>query len=289
MRDMTTIHKPNLTPTYESVEVGPPLAQEYLKRNISNRAVRYGTVVAYTKAMTMGRWIANGPPITFDTNGNLIDGQHRLLAIIKSGITIRMMVCRYAPPESAKVIDTGMIKRMGDVMPMDDSTVVYGSMRYLMAYESGIARRPCSKLQPWEAEDILARHPILPHFGRVGRRVGAQLGKGGLTAAPAAFLCYLIGAVRSEQSERFLIQLETGVDLEEGSPVLAFRRAMMSGNTFRNKNHSIAISAVARGIMAWNAFRAERSLTKIVWQGGRFPQADGSPVRVGVAIEDEEG
>jgi hypothetical protein len=38
--------------------------------------------------MTNGEWVFDGTPISFDKYGNLLNGQHRLSSVIKSGSNI---------------------------------------------------------------------------------------------------------------------------------------------------------------------------------------------------------
>jgi len=87
-------------------EVTPMVAKELLGLNNGNfRKVDKNRVLAYAKAMKNGKWKLNGATIV--TNGTmLLDGQHRLLAVIKSGVTIRSIVVRGLDAD-AMTIDRG--------------------------------------------------------------------------------------------------------------------------------------------------------------------------------------
>lgn len=74
------------------VEVSPELAKEWLKSNTFNRKVSQSTVNRYARDMASGNWRLNHQGIAFDGQGVLVDGQHRLEAISKSGATVRIMV-----------------------------------------------------------------------------------------------------------------------------------------------------------------------------------------------------
>ena len=78
-------------------DIGPAKAREYMKLNINNP--RGGTmsrsvIKSYAEDMKAGLWQLNGEPIVFDEDGFLKDGQHRLAAILMSGVTIRTVVIR---------------------------------------------------------------------------------------------------------------------------------------------------------------------------------------------------
>lgn len=75
--------------------ITPKIAEEYLFQNKNNyRPLKRSVVNRYAEDMKNGRWEMNGETITFDENGVLKNGQHRLAAIVKSGITVEMVVVR---------------------------------------------------------------------------------------------------------------------------------------------------------------------------------------------------
>lgn len=75
--------------------ITPKLALAYLAKNLKrNRPVSAATVASYTAEMQHGHWLLTHQGIAFDDAGHLIDGQHRLHAIVKSGVTVDMAVTR---------------------------------------------------------------------------------------------------------------------------------------------------------------------------------------------------
>ena len=74
------------------VTVTSEIAKKMLEKNKENRAVNKARVTQYSKAMQEGRWIENGQPVILSSDGFLVDGQHRLTAIIKADATIEMLV-----------------------------------------------------------------------------------------------------------------------------------------------------------------------------------------------------
>lgn len=72
--------------------VTPALAKIWLYQNKNNRAIRKHIVDNYAEQMKDGKWDLTGQGITFDENGDLIDGQHRLNAIIKSNTPVEMLI-----------------------------------------------------------------------------------------------------------------------------------------------------------------------------------------------------
>ena len=76
-------------------EITPKMAKEYLANNCEyNRRVNDRRVAIYAEDMKAGEWQLNGEAIQFNKHGILINGQHRLNAIIRAGIPVKMMVVR---------------------------------------------------------------------------------------------------------------------------------------------------------------------------------------------------
>lgn len=74
-------------------DISPAKANIYLAAKVVNRPISQGVVSAYVRDMISGKFALTHQGIAFFDDGTLADGEHRLLAIIKSGITVKMVVC----------------------------------------------------------------------------------------------------------------------------------------------------------------------------------------------------
>lgn len=103
------------------VSVTPKLAVEYLTRNASNRRVRPGHINALSAVMTAGQFQSTHQGIALNTKGEVVDGQHRLMAIVKSGVTVKMPVAYGVNAEhyGHLMIDVGMNRSTADVYAVD--------------------------------------------------------------------------------------------------------------------------------------------------------------------------
>ena len=96
-------------------KITPAKAKEYLKKNTDNyRKLSRATVTRYAEAMKAGRWELNGEPIVFAESGILKDGQHRLAAIIRSGMTIETNVSR-GVSDKVTIYNTGKKRTNVDI------------------------------------------------------------------------------------------------------------------------------------------------------------------------------
>ena len=85
--------------TVEVEIITPDMADTYLQNNAHHRKVKQKKVDQYVKDLQEGDWHLNGKTITFDKNGRLLGGQHRLNAVVQSGKSLTTLVVRGLDPE----------------------------------------------------------------------------------------------------------------------------------------------------------------------------------------------
>lgn len=96
--------------------ITPEEAKEILsKSNINNRNIRFRYVEWLAKLIVEGQWMVTHQGIAFDRNGRLVDGQHRLLAISKSGKNTPILVTTNLEEDSYNHIDIGRIRSRSDI------------------------------------------------------------------------------------------------------------------------------------------------------------------------------
>jgi hypothetical protein len=95
--------------------ITPKLAEKYLNRNTSNRPLRTGHAEQMQADMEAGNWTYCNTSIAFYEDGSLADGQHRLWAIVNSGIARRFRIVRDLPRAQAANIDTNVPRTAVDV------------------------------------------------------------------------------------------------------------------------------------------------------------------------------
>lgn len=102
------------------VRVTSDLAAEWLKLNTENRRIRGRVVDTYARDFDAGRWIPNpSDPIMISSTGTLLNGQHRLSAIVKTGKAADLYVEFGADPRSVSAIDRGLSRSAGDAFSMN--------------------------------------------------------------------------------------------------------------------------------------------------------------------------
>lgn len=99
--------------------IGKSKAIEYLEKNIHNRKPVRANIEFIKKEILEGRFLLNGQTITFDNEGNLADGQHRLIAISELDTEVQLIVVRGVDKDSFRTIDTGRTRCGADVLSIE--------------------------------------------------------------------------------------------------------------------------------------------------------------------------
>lgn len=151
--------------TSEVVTVTPEMAQEWLdNHNTRNRTIRPHRVDRYANDIQRGRWQV-AQAIMFDKFDNLLDGQHRLAAIVQVGTPVQALVTKGLEPEAYDVIDAGMTRTSADVMrhrglPADLGLAA--GTRWWMLAEAGFSpsdRHAGNLITSEDVADYLEKHP----------------------------------------------------------------------------------------------------------------------------------
>jgi hypothetical protein len=98
--------------------VTPDLATRWLEGNVHNRPLRQSTVERYARDMADGKWRLTHQGIAFDDSEQLIDGQHRLWAVVESKSTIEFLVTRGLDMSAQEYIDGGEKRTTTDVLSL---------------------------------------------------------------------------------------------------------------------------------------------------------------------------
>jgi hypothetical protein len=102
----------------EVVIITPKMAELMLKKSVFNRPLRRNIVFLYAEVMKRGEWMLTHQGIAFDDNGNLIDGHHRLSAVILSNKEIQMAVSYGYDAMTFKKLDIGYRRTSGNIFAM---------------------------------------------------------------------------------------------------------------------------------------------------------------------------
>ena len=96
------------------ITITPAMAEKMLEKNIANRKVNQANVNRIAADMTTGNYKVNGETIKISSAGEIIDGQHRLLACVKSGMSFDTYIVYNVEREAVGTIDMGKGRSVAD-------------------------------------------------------------------------------------------------------------------------------------------------------------------------------
>lgn len=254
--------------TTEIVKISPAIAEKMLGRNVRNRHVSARTVEKYRRAMATGEWTITGEAVKFSASGELLDGQHRLAAVIESGRTVPMMVVKGLPSAAQDVMDTGRARTVGDqlgIAGFTDPSLLAAVARAVLNYEADALALDRPTTTP-EVRELVAGNALI---GFATSRARAIARGCDLRPAVAGATFYLLMKVDDTKAQVFFERLTDGADLPSGSPILALRARL---RTLRDERTRLPTEAlVALVFRTWNAWRGGRKLSSLpLYRGGEL-------------------
>tara|TARA_R110000765_G_scaffold199054_1_gene304644 strand:+ start:162 stop:1007 length:846 start_codon:yes stop_codon:yes gene_type:complete len=123
------------------ITLTPELAKELLELNTKNRDVNECSINHYCKLMKSNEWVENGLPIIINEDGVLIDGQHRLLSVIKTKHSYQCPIITDVSRNAMATIDTGKNRSLGDVLKLhkyDWSSRASSIIKMILAHDRGV-------------------------------------------------------------------------------------------------------------------------------------------------------
>jgi hypothetical protein len=247
-------------------QVTPELAEEWLGRNSHNRPLRNNRVAELAGAMKRGEWTLNGDAIRWSRDGVLLDGQHRLWAVVESGVSITTVVIRGLDESVQETMDTGARRSLKDTLVLrgeSGGSKLAAIITYKWRLDNGHVRM--ASVRPSIAQGIstLEQHPALRDAGRMADRLRQRFP---MSQAMAAVVYYEFATIDQDDADVFWSKLVDGVELKEHDPIFVLRRYLerqaMQGTAAR----SGALTVHALMNKAWNAWRDGQEVDGLSWK-----------------------
>lgn len=255
----------------ETVELTPEDAAKLLavSEGQAQRNVRKAVVERLAHAIETGQWRLTHQAIALDASGVVLDGQHRLHAIVRAGIPVQVQIARDVPRATFDVIDTGTVRSPSDVLRIGGHTnvnILAATARLVLTYDAVVGTTDTFNAvrAKFTAADVLneadsdrgliAIQAIAPAQG-----IAHTLGRTGFTTWLAALVVILrtYPGVSPGVAFEFLTALRDGTNLRPGSPILALRRFLSSdGGLIRTAGGERAQVGLATSVKAFNRWSA---------------------------------
>lgn len=240
--------------------VTPKKAAEFLEQNTANRPLSARTVRDFAQAMRRGEWRVTHQGIAFDTTGMLVDGQHRLAAIVEADLPVELTVFTEVPVGTFDVLDTGKRRNAADSLAIEgekSAAMLAAMVRTVWLYEN---RRDLTwsggdaSVSNHQIVDTLQEHPGLRDFVGVGEQVAIATG---MIKSAAGAASYLVTYASNADLSAWFDGIVDGVGLAKGDPRLLFRRVMFNntrkqaGQVMRRRETREHVTLYLKAFNAW--------------------------------------
>lgn len=253
-------------------KITPKRAAEMLEANTSNRPLSKATVRSFAEAMRRGDWLVTHQGIAFDKAGVLVDGQHRLAAIVEADLPVEVTVFTDVESNTFDVLDTGKRRNAADVLAIEgekSTTLLAAMVRTVWQYQS----RPdaswsggASAVTNHQIVQTLAANSKIRDFVAVADRIAAETGMIKSAAGAAAYLVEQANKGKKTQLADWYEGVVDGAGLAKTDPRLTFRKTMFAmarkqaGVVQRRRDTR---EHVALYIKAFNAWAAGETLSQL--------------------------
>lgn len=266
--------------------ITPVVAAEMLSRNVKNRRLSESTIKRYTRMMKEGRWVLSGDSIAFDKTGQLIDGQHRLQAVIRSGKPQQMLVVSGLDSEVFLYKDVGKRRTAADVLSIEGhahATCLASTARLWHSFlVAGELTTTVFRGMKAENDEIHQAVELFPDLHESANRAASLYNRATPKAiAPTSLLGILhmiYKRVDRKTCDDALEALCTGLNLQSKDPITHLRNRFINNLGGLTTRRTDVIETAALAVIAMNYKMQGRRIQVLRWSGGEnraFPQPYG--------------
>lgn len=255
--------------------VTPDMADAMLERNSDdewhNRPGSEKGILRYSRAMQRG-WKFTGEPIIFSKSGRLLNGQHRLMACVRSGVSFETLVVFGIDDDAFKFMDIGVSRSAGHIFAIEDVpnyNIAAAIARLLFGY---MASSTWEGRSPEVENDALLafyyQHPRIQDSIVIARKLYADR----LMPYRWAGMChYICAAKHRAEADKFFEQVASGIGFSnKNAPAYKLRSKLLA--SARSSSEKLSESTIgAYTIKAWNADRHGEGVRSFVWRTAQTP------------------
>jgi hypothetical protein len=236
--------------------ITPEWAKKILnEKNTGNRAMSRLHVDTLAKEISKGRWKVNGDTICL--NGNrLIDGQHRLAAVVQSGISIQSFVIEGLPSDVFDTKDIGKRRSPGDTLGVrgeQNACRLAAALVMIDKYMTGRVDKAASYSNT-EIKELLEKYPE----ARNSLQTTEAAKKGLLTPSVLDSCHYLFSRKNLQLADEFVQKVTRGTGMQEGDPWYVLRERLVKNSQAKAKLQKPYLMALC--IKSWNFARAGKTV-----------------------------
>lgn len=248
-----------------TVELNSSLAQILLDTQSRNRRVKPTLVEKIARDISEGRWQLNAQPLLIDSEAHLGDGQHRCLAVIRSGRSVPVVVTFGISANAFATLDSGLSRSPSDMLFLRGekaTTNLSRALNLVSLYKRGLMKR-----NRWsvvasnaEREQLLEEHQDIRDSVRRCEPAKPVIAPGVL-----AFVHWRGHQLAEHAANQFVDAVAIGANLADDSPAFVLRETLLRNKANRKKKLQAPV-ILAYTIRAFNCFARSETMRKLTWR-----------------------
>ncbi len=257
--------------TPKIVMLTPDEAVQLLEYNKHNRPLNEQHVKRIARQIIDGKWKFNGDTIKISSTNDVLDGQHRLWAIIEAKMAIETIIVKGIEPEAFSTIDTMRKPRSGsDILAMVGVTgprsTISVALQWLIRWQRKTLedyRNPINRIENSDIEEAYKNNQGIVRAAERAKKLRGITNTGML-----AFFYYVLSNRNPDLAERMMHTLENPTGVPVNDPFFRLR------GYFMMVARRDALTAIAVMVKAANAAHRGEDIKVLSWRNqGSNPEA----------------
>lgn len=257
-------------------QLTPALAELLREMNTGNRPKKQVRVNAMVQSMKEGAWQLTHQAIAITDDGVINDGQHRIEAVIQSGVTVPMRFAFGQRRSTFDVIDTGSVRGKADILAIagEQNWALLAAIAVMVeSIEGGRVRGiRGTGMRNDQIVAFVDERPTLRTAAAVAQSFVPHIK---VAPTPVGVAYYLCSLRHPKEAAQFFETLRTGLGLSNlRDPIYALRRRLLETYTYgKGSGHLPRQQMSAEIIIAFNAWMAGKKMSRVEWKDGAdFPE-----------------
>ena len=264
--------------TYSEMYVTPVMARSFLSAQdmspLKQRSVNTTQVSRYAEMMKEGKWQRNGESLKF-SGTQLLDGQHRLHALLEADVTLPFLVVNDIDSSSFTTIDQGMSRSVKHLLEMRGCAYTHNVIavakrvslyeKYGMVFANSAGNKKRAIPVDVLMNFIITNGEALQVSAQMAER--CRLGHTSLLAV-VQFL-----SREHPRVDEFFDRLRDGITLQKNDPIRLLRDKLLMNRIGAMRRANPVVSQ-AWCFKAWNAHVRQQPLSRLSYSIEReeFPK-----------------
>lgn len=262
-----------------TVEMTSTLAMDLLSKADPNRTVHERRVGAYARDMIAKAWEQNGETVKLAPDGKLMDGEHRLWAVVRAceaGIkSVPMLIATNVPRSARKTVDTGKPRSYTDVLRIrgysGKGRTIAGILRYIVLYRAGAlqgAGKGNIQVTHSEMDAVYTEKATIQLVEYFAETWASRVRYGSATG----FVWWRARQDDEEKADNWIEGVASGTEMKGSDPRFQLRERYLDAAV----RPFPATEAIALAIKSWNLYYTGTTEPNLRWRQ-RGNAAEGFP------------